>query len=110
MIVVLLGMVSLASMGAADQKSETTKRQSAAHVKEIIIPVEGMSCVACVARVKKELSAMPGVSAVNVDLAKRHTRVRFDAKQVSAQQIAAAVDKLGYKAGEPANAADQKAK
>lgn len=110
LIVVLLGAMFLPIMTGAGPKAEATEQQSAAAMKEIIIPIEGMSCVACVARVKKELSAMPGVSAVNVDLAKRHARVRFDPKRVSAPQIVAAVNKLDYKAGEPADAANSNAK
>lgn len=110
LIVVLLGVMFLPSLTIAGSKGHATKEQSAVAMKEIILPIEGMSCVACVARVKKELSAMPGVSAVNVDLVKRNARIRFDPKRVSAPQIVAAVNKLGYKAGEPADAAEQNAK
>ena len=32
-------------------------------------PVEGMTCASCVRRVEKAISAVPGVSAANVNLA-----------------------------------------
>lgn len=104
----MLGATSLTNIVAAEQKPQTSAKQSAD--KEIVMPVDGMSCVACVARVKKEISAMPGVATVNVDLAERNARITFDPKRVSAKELAAAIDKLGYKAGEPKDAATQKNK
>lgn len=109
LLAALIGAASVVSVGAADQKTQTTTKETVT-MKAIVMPVEGMSCVSCVARVKKKLSAMPGVAAVNVDLAGRNARISFDPKRVSAKQIAAAVDKLGYKAGEPKDAPQQKAK
>lgn len=106
-IAAVLGAASLASVGAAEQKSQPATKE-AASTREIVLPVEGMSCMVCVARVKKEISAMPGVTAVNVDLAERNARISFDPKRVSPKQLVAAIDKLGYKAGEPKDAPNQK--
>lgn len=108
-VAAVLGAASLANIGAAGQKPQTGTKE-AASTAEIVIPVEGMSCVACVARVKKEISAMPGVAAVNVDLLERNARISFDPKRVSSKELAAAIDKLGYKAGEPTDAPQQKSK
>ncbi|MGH8628314.1 MAG: heavy-metal-associated domain-containing protein [Gammaproteobacteria bacterium] len=40
-------------------------------MKTVVIPVEGMSCVACAARVKKSLTSTAGVGNVQVRRAKR---------------------------------------
>lgn len=99
----VLGAASLTPSNAAGQKPQASAKEAAGS-REIVMPIDGMSCVACVARVKKELSSLPGVSAVNVDLAGRQARIRFDPTRVSLRQLAAAVNRLGYKAGEPKDA------
>lgn len=103
----VLCTVSLAGVSAAETTPPSTIRETVSN-REVVMPVEGMSCVACVARVKKEISAMPGVAAVNVDLAERRARISFDPKRISPKELAAAIDKLGYKAGEPKEAPQQK--
>lgn len=108
-VAAVLGAASLSNISAAEQKPQTGTKEVAG-TAEIVIPVEGMSCVACVARVKKEVSAMPGVAAVNVDLLERNARISFDPKRVSSKELAAAIEKLGYKAGEPTNAPKPKSK
>ena len=73
-------------------------------MKMVQIPVEGMSCAACVARVKKTLTSIGGVSDVEVSLVKRNARVRFDPSRLSPDQLVAAINGLGYHAGAPAEA------
>ncbi|MCM2257577.1 MAG: heavy-metal-associated domain-containing protein [Vicinamibacteria bacterium] len=73
-------------------------------MKVVQIPVEGMSCAACVARVKKTLAAIGGVAAVDVSLVERRARVRFDPSRLSPDQLVAAIKGLGYRAGAPAEA------
>ena len=100
---VLGGAVITTAAAAAESTAQGATQRTAAN-KEIVLPIEGMSCVACVARVKKEISAKPGVTAINVDLAERNARIVFDPGRISAREIVAAIDKLGYKAGEPKDA------
>ena len=109
LVAVIFGAATIAGASAAQTEEQRASQQTTA-TKEIVLPIEGMSCIACVARVKKELSGTPGVAAVNVDLAERHARVRFDSTRVSAKELAAAVDRLGYKAGEPKDAPKQDGK
>lgn len=103
----VLGAASLMGATAAEQKTQAPAKE-ASTTHEIVVPVEGMSCAACVARVKKAISAMPGVAAVNVDLAERNARISFDSKRVSVKELAAAIDKVGYKAGDPKDAPQRK--
>ena len=59
--------------------------------------VEGMMCMHCKASVEKVLSAVPGVSAVTVDLEAKSAVVVCEADVADADLIAA-VEKKGFKA------------
>ncbi len=59
--------------------------------------VEGMMCNHCKASVEKALSAVPGVSAVAVDLEAKSAVVTCDASVLDAD-LCAAVEKKGFKA------------
>lgn len=76
----------------------------AAELKSVIISIEGMSCSACTARVKKTLTSIDGVAGVEVDLAGRQARVRFDPSRLAPDRLVIAVNGLGYRAGAPAEA------
>lgn len=72
-----------------------------ASMEAIAIPVEGMSCAACAASVKKALTAIDGVGSVEVDLVARQVRVRYVGEEVTPRRLAAAIDELGYRASLP---------
>ena len=57
--------------------------------------VQGMTCGHCVNAVTEEISAIPGVSDVAVDLATGLVTVTADADP-STDAVAAAVDEAGY--------------
>lgn len=59
--------------------------------------VEGMMCMHCKASVEKVLSAVPGVSAVTVDLEGKSAVVTCEASVLDADLVAA-VEKKGFKA------------
>lgn len=59
--------------------------------------VEGMMCMHCKASVEKVLGAVPGVTAVAVDLETKSAVVTCDAGVMDAALIAA-VEKKGFKA------------
>lgn len=67
----------------------------------VTIPVEGMVCLACTARVKSALKAINGVAEVEVNLADRVARVEYVEGKVSAEQLVSAINRLGYRAGPP---------
>lgn len=68
---------------------------------QVALPVEGMACPICAARVKTAVQALEGVSDVEVSLAEGMVRVRYAPDIVSAARIAEAIDRLGFKAGAP---------
>jgi copper chaperone len=57
--------------------------------------VTGMTCGHCVAAVTQELSALPGVSAVDVELESGQVTVASDAP-LADDDVRAAVDEAGY--------------
>ncbi|MFI5267193.1 MAG: heavy metal translocating P-type ATPase [Chloroflexota bacterium] len=66
---------------------------------EVILPIEGMTCASCVRRVEKSLTKVPGVAQALVNLATEKATVRFDPQIAGIEQLTAAVEKAGYKAG-----------
>jgi copper ion binding protein len=57
--------------------------------------VTGMTCGHCVSAVTEEVTALPGVTAVDVDLASGRLTVTSDAP-VDDDTVRAAVDEAGY--------------
>ena len=74
-------------------------------VTAVVVPVEGMSCAACVASVRKAVKSVEGVTAVEVNLAQRDARVEYDAARVSPDKIVNAINDAGFKAGDAKGAA-----
>ncbi len=66
-------------------------------MRQINLPVEGMTCASCVARVEKIISKFDGVKNVNVNLATE--RVSFDVENdnFNLDSVAEAVQDYGYK-------------
>lgn len=64
--------------------------------KETILAVKGMSCGNCVRHVEKALTALAGVSAVEVTLSEGKVRVEHDASRVPVEQMIQAIDDAGY--------------
>jgi copper chaperone CopZ len=57
--------------------------------------VSGMTCGHCVSAVTMELSMLPSVTAVDVDLESGQVAVTSDA-ELSEAQVASAIDEAGY--------------
>lgn len=57
--------------------------------------VEGMTCGHCVSSVTQEISALPGVCDVLVDLPTGQVTVSSD-RDITRNEISAAVDEAGY--------------
>ncbi|MDP7651837.1 MAG: heavy metal translocating P-type ATPase [Rhodospirillales bacterium] len=65
--------------------------------QKVSLPVEGMTCASCVARVERVLAKLPGVTEAAVNLAAERADVTFDAGIVSTADIADAVDRTGFR-------------
>ncbi len=63
------------------------------------LPIEGMTCASCVARVERALQKVPGVAEASVNLATEAASVR-SAPGIGLADLRAAVEKAGYTVGE----------
>ena len=61
------------------------------------LKVEGMDCQGCVKSVTRMLSAVPGVTGVDVSLAQARTRVTYDPAKAGLAEFKRAVERAGYK-------------
>jgi Cu+-exporting ATPase len=67
-----------------------------AETQSIRIPVSGMTCAACSARVQKSLQKQPGVADANVNLMMKTATVRFDPGAVTPDRLVEAIRETGY--------------
>jgi Cu+-exporting ATPase len=66
------------------------------HDTTIELPITGMTCASCVARVERAVAKVDGVDAAAVNLATEKATVTFDPDAVSAGDLVAAVEGAGY--------------
>jgi Cu+-exporting ATPase len=59
------------------------------------LPVQGMTCAACAARIEKALNRLPGVQAA-VNLAAEKASIRFDPSRSAPADLVSAVQRAGY--------------
>src|SRR3989442_3129620 len=62
----------------------------------LTIPIEGMSCASCVAKIEHGLSAVPGVSRAVVNLATEQATVEYQPGVTDPTAIAETIRSLGY--------------
>lgn len=98
---VLLTVVVGVSLFVRARQGQAQSPASQLDTRVVTIPVEGMVCLACTARVKSTLKAINGVAEVEVNLAGRVVRVEYVEGKVSPQQLVSAINRLGYRAGTP---------
>ncbi|MES2123591.1 MAG: heavy metal translocating P-type ATPase [Gemmatimonadota bacterium] len=81
-----------------------TTPEAPAHRSEatITIPVEGMTCSACQARIQSALEQEPGVSSADVNVMLANAKVRFDASRLSPERLIEVIEATGYGAALPA--------
>ncbi len=71
----------------------------------VTIPVRGMSCASCMAKIERELANLPGVLAASVNFAAEHATVEYIPGQIGLEDLRRTIHELGYEAGEIAEAA-----
>lgn len=70
--------------------------------KAIEIPVRGMTCAACAARIEKSLASMRGVCDASVNFASETARVQFDPAAVKTRDVIDRLRAIGYDTARPA--------
>ena len=66
-------------------------------MKETTLNIEGMSCEHCVMTVFKALRSLTGVVDVEVSLANKNARIKYDEAKVSPDEMATMIVNAGYK-------------
>ncbi|GAB6151325.1 heavy metal translocating P-type ATPase [Desulfosporosinus burensis] len=77
--------------------SETTRSE---HLAQVSLPVEGMTCAACVAKVEKTLKNMAGVQEVHVNLLSSKAAVTYASDQTGVPQMVKLIQDIGYEVPE----------
>ena len=72
--------------------------------QRLVIPVTGMTCAACQARVQRTLTRTPGVAGATVNLMLNNATVEYDPSTTSPEQLVAAIRDTGYGAELPSTA------
>ncbi|MDD2806245.1 MAG: heavy metal translocating P-type ATPase [Elusimicrobiales bacterium] len=66
-------------------------------LKKAVMPLEGVHCASCVARLEDGLGALPGVARVSVNLPSKTAFLAYDPALTGQKAIAGRVEELGYK-------------
>ena len=98
--VVLLALVLNLGLYRASQNNIPAGAM-ASEIQTVAIPIEGMSCMACAARVKRALKDIEGVREVEVSLERRKAVVQYVPRLVSSERLSSVINGLGYKARTP---------
>ncbi len=64
--------------------------------KNITLPVQGMSCASCSARIEKKVGELEGVESVHVNLAAEMASIEFDPQKISVSQFPKTIATLGF--------------
>lgn len=67
-------------------------------IREIMLPISGMTCASCSNAVQRVIGKLDGVEEVSVNLATEKARVVYDSSQTRISEIKNAVEKAGYQA------------
>ena len=81
------------AVSKAGYKAEEIKQ-----TKKVIIPIEGMTCAACVRSVEKVLNRLPGILEAQVNLATEKAIIEYDGAIVRLSEIKQVINDAGYKA------------
>jgi copper chaperone len=63
-----------------------------------VVKITGLTCMGCVASVKKVLTAIDGVQSVDVSLEKAQATIGYDAARARPAQFKTAIEDAGYEA------------
>jgi len=67
-----------------------------ADVRNITMPVTGMTCANCATAIERNVRKLPGISVANVNLASEKLTVAFDPAQLNEHGIIEKIEKIGY--------------
>ena len=92
-------------MATRDMATREATGPARAGTARIELPIEGMTCGACAARIERGLSRLPGVEEASVNLAAERASVVYDPARTGPEAFKEKVAALGYRVADPAPAA-----
>jgi Cu+-exporting ATPase len=72
----------------------------------VTLPVRGMHCAACVGKVERALTGVPGVDEAAVNLATERATIAYDPARADLARLREAVEAAGYELGDPPASTD----
>ncbi len=77
-----------------------SETMSSENLAQVSLPVQGMTCAACVAKVEKALKSITGVQEVHVNLLSGKATVTYVSKQAGVPKMVKTIQDLGYEVPE----------
>ncbi len=65
-------------------------------IREVTIPIKGMTCSSCAQTVEKEIKKLKGIIGVNVNFATEKAKVIYDPYNTRISEVKKAIEKAGY--------------
>ncbi|AGB40742.1 copper/silver-translocating P-type ATPase [Halobacteroides halobius DSM 5150] len=65
-------------------------------LREVTIPIGGMSCASCAAATEKEINKLDGIEEVNVNFATEKANVKYNSEETRISEIKSAITDAGY--------------
>jgi Cd2+/Zn2+-exporting ATPase len=91
---------SLVALETVERRAEEIGAELGATIAHRIVPLAGMDCPDCAAKVEKAVLKLPGVLSAQVSFTASRMVVEYQADRVSLDQIVGRVRSLGYGAAE----------
>jgi|LGOV01.1.fsa_nt_gb Cu+-exporting ATPase len=66
-------------------------------LKEVSIPIEGMTCASCVRAVEKSINKLDGIEEVSINITTNKAYVKYDSTKARVSNIKQSIKKAGYK-------------
>ncbi|MDX9981843.1 MAG: heavy metal translocating P-type ATPase, partial [Lentisphaeria bacterium] len=79
-----------------DSRKSGMPTADAAQARSVTLPVEGMHCASCVARIERSLSELKGVVRASVNLATEKATVDYLPDAITPEDVQRAIEHLGY--------------
>jgi len=96
-----LNVSSALGLGSKAQEVAGAATSSSGEMAQVVLPVEGMTCVTCEWGIEKALGKLDGVTEAKASSSEQKVLVRYERGRVTFEQMIDAVDSTGYKASMP---------
>jgi len=97
----VLNVRSALGLGSKAAEVAHASTSSSGELAQVVLPVQGMTCVTCEWGIEKALGKLDGVVEAKASAAEEKVLVRYEPGRVTFAQMIEAVDSTGYKASMP---------